>query len=191
MNEIALSNSLAKAGLRLLGTVDATEPLIPPTLATFASSCSTEDGAFGEAVDLDDPRVREKANAEWYRLALRGGLFSGVDSQFLVAVNFSGSGSPQWWWVRVELLDEWDIVDAGASSGILGNGPCRPSFVMLSLDGGVILRCDVGQASIDFSIVREPHHAQTLLQHGEWMVGSPRVDELTRAAIRRWLGSHR
>ncbi|WP_329276155.1 hypothetical protein [Streptomyces sp. NBC_01451] len=191
MDDIALSTSLAKTGLRLLGTVDATEPLIPPTLATFASSCTTEDGAFGEAVDLDDPRVREEANSEWYRLALRAGLFSGVDRRFLVAVNFADSGPHQWWWVRVELLDEWDIVGAGAASGILGNGPCRPSFVMLSLDGGIILRCDVGQASIDFSIVLEPHHAQTLLRHGEWMVVAPRVDELTRAQIRRWLGSHR
>ncbi|MFF4493911.1 hypothetical protein [Streptomyces sp. NPDC001546] len=191
MVEITLSISLAKAGLRLLGTVDAADPLIPPTLATFASSCSSEDGAFGEVVDLDDPRVQEKANSEWYRLALRGGLFGEVGSQFLVAVKRAGSDSPQWWWARVELLDEWDIVGAGASSGILGSGPCRPSFVMLSLDGGVILRCDVGQASIDFSVVREPHHAQTLRQHGEWMAESPRVDEFTRAAIRNWLGNRR
>jgi hypothetical protein len=191
MDEIALSTSLAKAGLRTLGTIDAADPLIPPTLATFASSCSSEDGAFGEAVDLDDPRLRETANSEWYRLALRGGLFSEVDSRFLVAINCADRDSPQWRWVRVELLNEWDIVGAGASSGILGNGPCRPSFVMLSLDGGVILRCDVGEASIDFSVVRESHRAQTLRRHGEWMAGSPRVGELTRAAIRRWLGSHR
>lgn len=191
MDEIALSASLAKAGLRLFGTADVANRLIPPALATFASSCSSEDGAFGEAVDLNDPRVREKANAEWYRLAPHSGLFGEVDSQFLVAVNFADSDLPQWWWARVELLDEWDIVGAGASSGILGNGTCWPSFVMLSLDGGVILRCDVGQVSIDFSIVREPHHAQTLRRHGEWMVGSPRVDELTRAAIRCWLRSRR
>lgn len=191
MDDIALSASLAQAGLELLGEVDSIDPLIPPTLATFAGSCSSEEGALGAAVDLDDPRVREKANAEWYRLAQDGGLLAGVGSQFLVAVNRTERDSPQWWWVRVELLNEWDIVGAGAASRILGNGPCLPSFVMLSLDGNVILRCDVGQMSIDFSMVREPHHAQTLRQHGEWMVEWPRTDEFTRAATRRWLGSHR
>ncbi|MGY5061180.1 hypothetical protein ACWDFR_45360 [Streptomyces sp. 900105755] len=190
MNEMALSTSLANAGLCLLGTADVADPLIPPTLATFASSCSSEDGAFGESVNLEDPELWRKANSEWHRLALGSGLFSEVNPHFLVAVKGSDVNSVQWWWVRVKLLDEWDIVGAGAASGILGNGPCRPSFVMLSLDGDAILRCDVGQESIDFSVVREPHRAQTLRRHGEWMAGSPRVDELTRAAIRRWLDSH-
>ncbi|WP_143631324.1 MULTISPECIES: hypothetical protein [Streptomyces] len=191
MDENALSTSLAEAGLRLLGKIDATEPLIPPTLATFATSCPAEDGAFREAVDLDDPRLLEKANSEWYRLALRSGLFSKADSRFLVAVDFADSELPQWWWVRVELLDEWDIIGAGAASGVLGNDFCRPAFVMLSLDGGVILRCDVGELRIDFAVVREPHRARTLLGHGQWMVESPIVDEFSRAAARRWLNSHR
>ncbi|WP_234995938.1 hypothetical protein [Streptoalloteichus hindustanus] len=89
------------------------------------------------------------------------------------------------------MLDEWDIVGEGASTGVLGACFCRPAFVMLSLDGGVILRCDVGEVSIDFSVVREPHHAQTLVRHGEWMAGSPLVDESIRSAIKRWLASYR
>ncbi|WP_344605396.1 hypothetical protein [Streptomyces glaucus] len=187
LNESILSTPLAEAGLRLLRMVDTSEPLIPPTLATFASSCGTEDGAWGETVDLDHPRLREEANSLWRRMALHGGLFSEEDSRFLIAVNLSAGESPRWWWAQVQLLDEWDMVDAGAASGVLGHGPFRPSFVMLSLDGGVILRCDLGQASMDFSMVREAHHAPTLLRHGEWMAGSPRVDDVTRAATRRWL----
>jgi hypothetical protein len=191
MDESNLSTSLAGAGLHLLGMVDTSEPLIPPTLATFVSSCGTEDGAWGETVGLDHRRLREEANSLWHRMALRGGLFGEGDPRFLIAVNLSSGESPRWWWAQVQLLDEWDMVDAGAASGVLGHGPFRPSFVMLSLDGCVILRCDLGQASIDFSMVRESHHAPTLLRHGEWMVGSPRFDDVTRAATGRWLSQRR
>lgn len=189
LNEIALSTSLAEAGLHLLGMADVADPLIPPVLATFVSSCPSEDGAFGEVVDLDDPRVHERANAQWYRLALHCGLFGSSHPRFLVAVNCAGSSFPRWWWAQVELLRKWDLVGVGASSGILGNGPCRPSFVMLSLDGDVILRCDIGQSSIEFSVARESRRAQTLRQHGAWMISSSRADEPTRAAIGRWLDS--
>ncbi|MFE3637674.1 hypothetical protein [Streptomyces sp. NPDC059168] len=189
MNEKELSRSLVGAGLRWLGAADGLDPLIPPNLATFVSSCSSEDGTIGSTVRLDDPQLRERVNSEWYRLAQSCGLFNEEDRKFLLAVDGLGGDFPGWWWGRVELLDEWDIADEGAATRILGTGPLRPSFVMLSPDGQAILRCDVGEESIDLTALRNPGHVNFLLQQGEWMARSPRVEGRVKGAIERWLSS--
>lgn len=189
MDEKLLESSLAKAGLRFLGTADITVPLIPPTLATFASACSAEDGAYGTSVELDDDSLSERANSEWFRLTQEGRFLDGVGSHFLLAVERADEDSPHWWWADIELLDHWDVIDAGGTSGIIGNGPGRPAFVMLSPTGRSIMRVDVGEHSIDFNVVPETWNSPTLRRRGEWMLKSPRVDDFTRAAIARWLTS--
>ena len=42
MDETSLAASLADSGLILLGMVDRSAPFVPPTLATFAATCSEE-----------------------------------------------------------------------------------------------------------------------------------------------------
>ncbi|MCQ4045921.1 hypothetical protein ACFOSC_17120 [Streptantibioticus rubrisoli] len=192
MKEVELSASLADAGLTLLGMIDPATPLIPPTLATFASSCPEEGGVSFVTVSSAEPRLPEVANFEWHRLSREGGLFGEDNADFLVAVNCADANSPKiWQWAKVRLSDDWDIVGAGAASGVLGNGACHPAFVMLSLDGNVIVRGDEGETSLDFTLVRDPHRNQTLRRRGEWMASRPRTDEFTRAALERWLGSQK
>ncbi|GAA3125464.1 hypothetical protein [Streptosporangium carneum] len=188
MKESVIEASLAEAGLIFMGMVAISDPLIPPDLATRASSCFSEELTLAESVYLDDPLLLEKANREWYRMSREGGLFGEGERKFLVAVNCADGDSPQiWWWAKAELSDPWDIMGAGAASGALGAAHSYPGFVMLSLDGDVIVRGDRGEVSIDLTVVREPHRLPIFLRHGEWLAAWPDTDEFTRAALKRWL----
>ncbi|MEX2973644.1 hypothetical protein [Streptomyces sp. C184] len=146
--------------------------------------------ADAEYLPSDHPRLLEVANSGWYRLSRDGGLFAADDPEFLLAVNCAEPDEPRvWWWARVSLSDRWDIVGAGAGTEILGNGSGRPAFVMLSLDGNVIVRAQQGENSTEFVLVREPHRVQFFRQHGEWMAGRPRTGTFVRTAIERWLAA--
>ncbi|MGW4803759.1 hypothetical protein [Kitasatospora sp. NPDC004272] len=187
MEEMELRSLLADAGLLLLEVDDRSEPRIPPFLATFANSCSDEDGAFGDAIPMSGANFLKDANSAWYRLGVSGAVFVENDPVFMVAVKFVSNEILRWRWVRVRLGREWDIIGRGAASLVLGNGPCRPAFVMTSLDGQAILRCDVGQGFIEFSVVPKACGAKTLLWHGERMLRSSSLDEETRMEVERWL----
>ncbi|MFI5733906.1 hypothetical protein ACIA49_27580 [Kribbella sp. NPDC051587] len=187
MDEFVLAGLLAEVGLRFVGWIDPATPLIPPRLATFAGSSSSEDDAYGDAVALDDPELRAKANATWYQLASRARLFDSVDKRFLTAIKSDDEGRGLWWAV-VELRDVWDIVGAGAASQLFGYRENRPAFVMISVDGNVVLRCDVGEVSIDFSVVPDARRAPTLLRRARRIVETASGDDGTRSAAERWLG---
>lgn len=181
MNQVAAS--LAEVGMRFLGMLDTSSSVIPPKLAAFASSCIE---AVGVSVDVEDPRMFEKANDASYRLAMEGGLFG--KRGFLLAVRHLEVNTPEFqWWARIAFLDQWDVVERGSESGVLGRRAGYPAFLMLSLDGNVILRGDRGESTVDFTLVRNPGHIKMLIDHGEWLTRWSTTDEFSRQSIRRWL----
>ncbi|MET9935620.1 hypothetical protein [Streptomyces sp. NPDC006324] len=129
-------------------------------------------------------------NADWYRLAVEGGLFSETDRRFLLA--WAPEESEWARWICVELQSEWDIMGAGAA-GPLGSAACRPEFRMLSLDGNVLLSATTWEHDISTSVLK-PHRSRVLREWAEVVAdGSmdyPDEPPLSPAA-RRWLDTHR
>ncbi|MER6450552.1 hypothetical protein [Streptomyces venezuelae] len=141
-------------------------------------------------LDFDDPRLHERANGDWYRLSVEGGLFSGSDRRFLLPGGLVGDGSRQW--VCVELQDEWDVMGEGAR-GLLGSAHCRPEFRMLSLDGSVLVFATTWQYGLSTSVLADPGRSQVLRRFAEWvalgaMDGPGGADGVpVSVAARRWL----
>jgi len=177
-----LAEKLAAAGLELLELVDPLVPLIPPRLANAALSFPlASEPVPHSAVERGTPDLVAQANFGWYQLASEGGLF-GSDREFFVAVERSG----EWWWAHVRLGDSWDVMGRG-SAGILGHGEGYPGFVMLSLDGSVIVKGDVDQTSVGCTLARDPSHNAALREFAPHLVEYPNMSEDEKAAIWRWL----
>ncbi|HEX6686814.1 MAG TPA: hypothetical protein VF062_28875 [Candidatus Limnocylindrales bacterium] len=184
---VGLSDQLSAAGLLYLELADPDAPLIPPLLATFANATPPCEVRQVAMLSMDLPDLPARANEAWMRLSREGKLFAEDDRQFHVGLDTGEVADAQTWrWVRVKLMDEWDIMGAGAA-GPLGNGSCRPGFVMLSLDGKVIVRGDTWEGQIGCVLVTDPCRAEPFRQHGartaEWRTTPP----WEKAAIRRWL----
>ncbi|MFG3494567.1 hypothetical protein [Streptomyces sp. NPDC047928] len=182
--------SLAAAGLLIVDVWNEPEGLIPPLVAGQAASCPAEEGRVEAMLDIHDPLLHEKANADWYRLSVEGGLFSETDRRFLLALS-PDENSPSRWFC-VELQSEWDIMGKGAA-GLLGSAPCRPEFSMLSLDGNVLCFATTWEHDISTSVLPTPHRSQVLRRFAEWVakgaMDEPDEPPLSPAA-RRWLDSH-
>lgn len=169
-----------------------TEPegLIPPLIAGQAPSCPFEEGRIEAMLDISDPLLCEKANADWYRLSLEGGLFSATDRRFLLALPPEEEGPSRW--ACVELQSSWDIMGRGAA-GLLGSAPCRPEFRMLSLDGDVLCFATTWEHAISTSVLTAPHRSHVLRRFAAW-VAEGAMDEpdepALSPAVRRWLDSH-
>lgn len=80
------------------------------------------------------------------------GPFDREDPRFFVAAATTMTTSGQdgdtqqvSWWAEVSLRSEWDLAGAGAEAQVTGRGLGHPDFVMLSLDGTVIVRGSQGQ----------------------------------------------
>lgn len=71
-----LKESLSAAGLLVLEECGDLSGLVPPLVTGQAPSCPPEDGRVESLVDIGDPMLLEKANAEWYRLSVEAGLLS-------------------------------------------------------------------------------------------------------------------
>ena len=184
---LKLADRLSTIGLRYMAMAGVDLSLIPPTLASFANATPPGNDRSASMLSIDLPDLRDRANDEWLRLSLEGGLFSVLDREFYLAVDRAELGDVRsWWWARVMLMESWDIMGLGAE-GPLGNGFCRPGFVMISLDGNVILRGDTWQTEIGCVIVRDPCNAEPFRQHGAWMVERSRSPDWERTAIRRWM----
>ncbi|WP_433236452.1 hypothetical protein [Actinomadura nitritigenes] len=180
-----LTKNFAAAGLTFLGFPDSAAPIIPPTLATQAVSYAS--GAARAAVQVcpDDLQFLSKANCAWYEMSANSGLFDG--GKFFVAVKHAVAGETQMWkWAEVGLADQWDIMGEGASR-ILGTGSGRPGFIMLSLDGNVIVRGDTWEQLIDCVLIRAPQRIQEFRRHAAWVRDRPRIEPKERVAIERWL----
>jgi hypothetical protein len=161
--------------------------LVPPRAAALITSCRPEEGRRDHVVSKDDPRVVEKANAGWFRLAKDHELFSD-DRKFLLKVNLAnGDESALLRWVKVQLLDRWDIMGAGAASRVMGWDFGRPEFTMLSLNGLIICAGTVWSDKIGSLVVPYPHRIERIRRYAEWiptMRSSP-PDEQT--AAEEWL----
>jgi hypothetical protein len=114
-------------------------------LGDLASSLP-EDGRFDarpdEVIGVDDPDFAVKVNAGWLRMATEFGLLDG-QREFLLGVDFN-EDLPNWEsaepaWVRVRLVDEWDIAGSGVEQ-------LRSTFASLMTDRYVpefqVLSCD-------------------------------------------------
>lgn len=141
-----VADALAPAGLlfveRALGEVR-----LPPLYGRSPASCRPEHGRFDsrpeECVDADDPQFAVKVNACWLRMATEFGLLD-QEREFLLGVDYSqdfGERKPAW--VRVRLLETWDLVESEVT--LLGDayphpgGQFVPEFAAVSLDGRVLL----------------------------------------------------
>ncbi|OMI40910.1 hypothetical protein SPAR_03601 [Streptomyces sparsogenes DSM 40356] len=187
MQEAELAQGLAAAGLTYLGMVEPSAPLIPPRLAAFANSAAAEGEEWAASVESDAPDFQERFNHEWYMLAADQGLFSREDPQFLFASAEPESGHGASWWARVALRAEWDLAGAGAAAQVTGCGWGHPEFVMLSLDGNVIVRGSQGEKWTDVVCLRNPHRIRSLREMGARMTDSGSIPRETREAIARWL----
>ncbi|KOX19172.1 MULTISPECIES: hypothetical protein [unclassified Streptomyces] len=183
--------SLAAAGLRIVDGWTEPDGLVPTVVTGQAASCPASDGRVEAMLDVLEPRLRERANADWYRLAVEGGLFSETDRRFLLA--WAPEEDEPARWICVELRSEWDIMGAGAA-GPLGSASCRPEFRMLSLDGNVLLFATTWEHDISTSVLKAPHRSRVLRNWAEVVAdgsldhpGEPPVGP----AARRWLDAHR
>jgi hypothetical protein len=96
---------------RVLGEVR-----LPPLPGGSPASCRPEHGRFDsrpeEYIDADDPQFAAKVNACWLRMATEFGLLD-QEREFLIGVDYSQVFSePESAWVRVRLLETWDLVDS-------------------------------------------------------------------------------
>lgn len=182
--------SLAAAGLLIVDAWSEPEGLIPPLITGQAPSCPPEEGRVEAILDIDDPLLHQKANADWYRLSVAGRLFSETDRRFLLALNPEDDGPTRWF--CVDLQSEWDVMGKGAA-GLLGSAPCRPEFRMLSLDGNVLCFATTWEHAISTSVLTAPHRSQVLRRFAEAVANGamddPDEPPLSPAA-RRWLDSH-
>ncbi|MFI9390910.1 hypothetical protein ACIG53_08505 [Streptomyces bauhiniae] len=184
---MGLKESLAAAGLLVLEECGDLGGLVPPLVTGQAPSCPPEEGRTESLLDMDDPLLLEKANANWYRLAVAAGLFTEADRRFLVAVTPEPDGPSQW--VCVELRDPWDIMGRGASD-LLGSGYCRPEFRMLSLDGSTLSCGTTWETAISTFVLKSPHCSKTLREFADWVATGEIGHPSESAAARRWLDSH-
>jgi hypothetical protein len=189
VEEAELAASLSGAGLQWCAA-EGPGGTLPVAAAWLATSCRREDGRRDETVRRGDPQLIEKANDGWFRLALDHG-FLGDDREFLLGVNYADDDSvPILRWARVRLLEEWDIMGAGAATGILGSAAGFPEFAMLSLDGNVILRGTTWQDSIGSLVVPDPHRVKIIRDYVVRRSANSRTPAAERAEGETWLRTH-
>lgn len=167
-------------GLKFLGLQFSTG--IPSFAAWMVTSSSPEEGRYDRTVMLDDPDRVSKANADWYALATEFELFS-VERKFLVSLDVSidlteargafGDEPGEHVWGLVELLEDWDIMGAGAASRILGWGFGCPGFAMSAVDGSVFVQGTVWQDSIGTAVLPNPGQVSSLREVVRRNVGKP------------------
>ncbi|GAA4495098.1 hypothetical protein GCM10023191_035300 [Actinoallomurus oryzae] len=189
MNEERIAASLIRAGL-LWCQAEVSDEELPVSAAWLAVSCRREDGRRDETVNRGDPQLIEKANAVWLRLAIDSG-FMGEDREFLVGVDCADEESaPILRWARVRLSGDWDVMGVGAASGVLGSAAGVPEFVMLSVDGNIILRGTTWKDSIGVLAVPNPHMIQIIRDYVKRRNVNPRTPDRERAEGEAWLRKH-
>nr|BFE57983.1 hypothetical protein GCM10020063_025090 [Dactylosporangium thailandense] len=178
-----LRSALATAGLDVIAIADRAIRLLPPKAAGQAMSVPESEGSRWAQVDIDDPHVRERSNADWYRLSIQSGLFDPARPQFYLAVRFDEETGG---WARVELRPEWDLMGAGAA-GVLGSAWCRPEFAMLALDQSVLVCGTTWQWKIGTFVVPTPRRSSTLRRAVEGLAQSLYSSDGERVEAQRWL----
>jgi hypothetical protein len=136
-----------------------------------AASCSDEHGRFDsrseEIVDVNDPDLVPRANAGWWRMATEYRLFD-ERREFLLSVDYREPEAvdPESEWVRVRLLDKWDLAGSGVAalaSWMAGLFTDRfvPEFAMLFLDGRMLLGTTVWGVGTVSTVVIRPDRLAT------------------------------
>ncbi|MFF1816477.1 hypothetical protein ACFVWG_04230 [Kribbella sp. NPDC058245] len=134
-----------------------------------------------------------KANADWFELATRFGLFS-AESHFLLAISVPhpkavDDTDVEAAWGLVELLDGWDIMGAGCAAGITGGPFGHPAFVMSALDGTVFLQGTVWQDSIGTCVLPSPNRVQSLRDVARLNIGDSYRTAAENEDTIAWLAS--
>jgi len=202
VNEARRAASLRRAGLRMVEGGMPGAPL-PVLTAWLLAACSPyADGRRDSRTSgrpwldgwlLTHPGFVERANAAWFRLAEKYGLF-GPGREFLLAGPACDDGDDAPAWRRVRLLDDWDLVGAGAASGLLGSRAGCPEFVASSLDGRVAVQCTTEEDGVISIVTTEPWQAPTIRTHMARIIeraalppDRPDVPPRDRAWARAWL----
>lgn len=187
---------ISAAGFVFRGAMEARDDLPPVNVASYMGHVGRESGRHGFVLGHDEPDLGRRFNEQWERLARDCGLFSaGVDGkpEFLIGVDVvqddSDEGEAQSWrWVRVTLAEHWDVAGAGCENGILGAGRNNPAFIMMSLDGDVLVHGAYWQDGIGASTVSHPARLQELREHARRIAFDFDWLELeTRQWAERWL----
>jgi len=159
-----IASGLAPAGLHFLERVQG-QVSHPLPAGKSAATCRRGDGRFDsrpdEIVNVDDPDLPARVNAGWWRMATEYGLFD-KQREFLLAVDYREPDAvePENAWVRVRLLDDWDLAGSGVAtfrSYFAGLFTDRfvPEFTMVSLDGRVLLNTTVwGNGTVSTIAIR-------------------------------------
>ncbi|MET9108464.1 hypothetical protein [Streptomyces zhihengii] len=167
MTDREMAAELEPAGFRFVERAleDVRRPALPPGYGP--ASAGPEHGRFDsradETADVDDPGMANKVNTSWYRMAVDYGLFS-RDGEFFLAVD-SAPGDEDVdgghrGWVRVRLLDEWDLVRSEVEQlrspmGGLLSERFVPEFTVVSLDGRVLMNTTVwGNGTVSTIAIR-------------------------------------
>ncbi|MEU4479697.1 hypothetical protein AB0F68_16815 [Micromonospora sp. NPDC023966] len=162
LTDAAIAADLAPAGLHFVERVHGDFRLpLPPHRS--AASCLSEHGRFDsrpeEVVQVDDPDLPAKVNAAWWRMAAEYGLLD-ERREFLLCAGIEDPDAEEsvLIWVRVRLLDEWDLTGSGCllRSSFAGLFTDRfvPEFVMTSLDGRMVLETTVwGNGTVSTIVV--------------------------------------
>ncbi|MFI8520318.1 hypothetical protein ACIGEZ_21190 [Streptomyces sp. NPDC085481] len=187
---------LSAAGFVFHEVLETRDDLPPVNVASYMGHVGAESGRHGFLLAHDEKDLGSRFNGEWERLARDSGLFStGADGQpeFLIGVDVvqdtSADGESQSWrWVRVALADHWDIAGAGCTNGILGAGANNPAFIMMSLDGDVLVHGGYWQDGIGANTVSHPARLRELREHAGRIASDFDWLELeTRQWAERWL----
>ncbi|KOU45952.1 hypothetical protein ADK55_21105 [Streptomyces sp. WM4235] len=173
---------LRRAGLEVIPNA------VPEGMMPFVAGYGAEDFVGGFSHRYDTPRLVERLNEDWYRLALSSGLFDDR-REFLVqipqgvlthrAANHTlhwGPRVPPAVWTRVRLLDRWDIMGRGAESAFLGIHAGHPGFAMMALDSSVFVSASTGEMGVDVVAVTRPDRSENILQFLEGFVGRNDTD---------------
>ncbi|MFI1766025.1 hypothetical protein ACH41H_28745 [Streptomyces sp. NPDC020800] len=139
------------------------------------------------SIENDDPDFQQRVNHEWYMLCAHQGLFDTQNPQFLIAVRDESDQAGVAWWARVALQMDWDFAGAGAEARVSGCGWGHPEFVMLSIDGRVVVRGSQGEKWTDVVCVQDPHHIPSFRRLGVTLSESKSTPQETRDALARWL----
>ena len=112
-------------------------------------------------IDVDDPEMPAKVNADWLHMATEYGI---LDSrrEFLLSVDYSDPDEvePDFAWVRVRLSDQWDLAGSNSIALLSGFGGLFidrfvPEFSMLSVDRKAMLNTTVwGQGTVSTVVIR-------------------------------------
>ncbi|MEV0581469.1 hypothetical protein [Nonomuraea sp. NPDC050310] len=169
LTDTDVADLLAPVGLLFVKRVNQESvrlPRLPPGYSV--ASAEPEHGRFDsrpdEIVDVDHANMPDKVNAGWFRMATEYGLFN-EDREFLLSVCYAqywetGTGDDDIAWIRVRLLDAWDLVGSEVDllrSYMAGLFTERfvPEFTMASLDGRMMLTTTVwGNGTISTIVIR-------------------------------------